>query len=275
MKAIGMKGLVVAVLALCAAPVFAAMQAKTVEWQVGGDAFSGVLVYDDASSELRPGLVMVPDWLGVRDDAVTQAKHIAGDDYVVLVADLYGKDVRPNGPEQARAQTSKLYADPAMLRARIGKALETLRANAAGAPLDATKLGAFGYCFGGSAVLELARSGADIAGVVTFHGGLSTEMPAAKDAVKASVLVLNGADDRGTAGDIAGFQDEMNAAGVDWQFVNFSDTVHCFALPHAKSPPGCVYNPLSAKRAEKMMDDFFEERFEGRAVSGRGVSGPG
>src|SRR3546814_14579065 len=92
-------------------------------------------------------------------------------------------------------------------------------------------------------------------------------MPAAKDAVKASVLVLNGADDRGTAGDIAGFQEEMNAAGVDWQFVNFSDTVHCFALPPAKSPPGCLYNPLSAKRAENMMADFFEERFEDDATS--------
>ena len=262
--------LAAAALALCATPALAEMQAKPVEWKVGDDVFAGVLVYDDASDDLRPGLVMVPDWLGVRPDAVTQAKHIAGDDYVVLLADMYGKGVRPDGPEQAREQTGKLYADPAALRARIDMALQTLRTNAAGAPLDARKLGAFGYCFGGTSVLELARSGADIAGVVTFHGGLSTELPAAKDAVKASVLVLNGADDRGTAGDIAGFQDEMNAAGADWQFVNFSDTVHCFALPHAKSPPGCVYNPLSAKRAEKMMDDFFEERFE--AVGDSAVS---
>ena len=273
MKQQAIRLLASAALALCAMPALAEMQSRAVEWQVGDETFAGVLVYDDASTELRPGLVMVPDWLGVRDDAVTQARHIAGDDYVVLVADLYGKEVRPDGPEQARAQTGKLYADPALLRARINKALDVLRTNASGAPLDATRLGAFGYCFGGAAVLELARSGADVAGVVTFHGGLSTKMPAAKDAVKASVLVLNGAEDRGTAGDIAGFQEEMNAAGADWQFVNFSDTVHCFALPHAKSPPGCVYNPLSARRAEKMMDDFFEERFE--AVGGRGVNGPG
>jgi len=262
-----------AALALCATPALAEMQSRPVEWQVGDETFAGVLVYDDASTELRPGLVMVPDWLGVRDDAVAQARHIAGDDYVVLVADLYGKDVRPDGPEQARAQTGKLRDDPAAMRARINKALDTLRANATGAPLDADRIAAFGYCFGGTAVLELARSGADIAGVVTFHGGLSTGLPAEKGTVKASVLVLNGADDRGTAGDIAGFQEEMNAAGADWQFVNFSDTVHCFALPHAKSPPGCVYNPLSAKRAEKMMDDFLEERFE--AVGDRGVNGPG
>ena len=248
---------------LFASPALAEMRADPVEWKVDGQAFSGVLVYDDAGHDLRPGLVMVPDWLGVRDEAVAQARHIAGDDYVVLVADVYGKGVRPDGPEQAREQTGKLYAAPAILRARMQAALEVLRANAAGAPLDASRLAAFGYCFGGAAVLELARSGADIAGVVTFHGGLATKLPAAKGAVKASILVLNGADDRGTSGDIPAFQQEMDAAGADWQLVNFSNTVHCFALPHAKSPPGCVYNPLSAKRAERMMHAFLDERFSG------------
>jgi dienelactone hydrolase len=253
-----------AALALCALPACAKMQAKTVEWKVGDQAFSGVLVYDDAKAGKRPGLVMVPDWLGVTDKAVAKAKHIAGDDYVVLVADVYGKGVRPSGPEEARKQVGELYDAPMTLRARVGKALEVLKANAAKAPLDASRIGAIGYCFGGSAALELARSGAEIAGVATFHGGLDTKMPAKKGAVKASVLVLNGADDRGSAGDIAGFEKEMDAAGVDWQFVNFSHTVHCFALPDANSPPGCVYNPLSTRRAERMMRDFFEERFSGR-----------
>lgn len=260
--AIGLQRLLAAaVLALCASPALAKMQAKTVEWKVGEQAFSGVLVYDDANADRRPGLVMVPDWLGVTDKAVEQARHIAGDDYVVLVADVYGKGERPDGPEEAGRQTEALYADPGALRARMAKALEVLRANAAGAPLDASKLGAIGYCFGGAAALELARSGADIAGVATFHGGLATKMPAGQGAVKASVLVLNGADDRGTIGDIPAFQAEMDAAGADWQLVNFSNTVHCFALPDANSPPGCVYNPLSARRAERMMHGFFEERF--------------
>ena len=110
-------------------------------------------------------------------------------------------------------------------------------------------------------MLELARSGADLTAVVTFHGGLDTSEPAKKGAVKASLLVLNGADDQGTGGDIPAFQNEMNAAKVDWQFVNFSGTVHCFALPDANSPPGCVYNPLSTRRAERMMRGFFDERF--------------
>lgn len=243
------------------ASVFAAMQAKPVEWNVGDQAFSGVLVYDDASSDKRPGLVMVPDWLGVTDDAVAQAKDVAGDDYVILVADMYGKDVRPKNSEEAQAQVKRLYADVATMRARAAKAVDVLQAQAGSAPLDTTKIGAFGYCFGGSSVLELARSGAKLAGIVTFHGGLSTTTPAKPDAVKTPLLVLNGADDRGTAPDIDGFEKELDAAGADWTFVNFSGAVHCFALEAANRPPGCVYNPRAAKRAYRMMDGFFDERF--------------
>jgi dienelactone hydrolase len=248
-------------LLLCTAPAFAAMQAKPVEWKLGSRTFSGVLVYDDASEDKRPGLVMVPDWKGVSDNAVAKARHVAGSDYVVLVADMYGKDVRPKNDEEAMAQVKQLYGDRTELRARINKALDVLKAQADAAPLDVTKLGALGYCFGGATVLELARSGADIAGVVTFHGGLDTSNPAPPGTVKASLLVLNGADDKGTAGDIAGFEKEMNDAGVDWQFVNFSGAVHCFALPEANKPPGCVYNERATRRGESMMHAFFAERF--------------
>lgn len=247
-------------LMLATTPVFAKMQAKPVEWNVGKDHFSGYVVYDDASSAKRPGLVMVPDWYGVSDSALEKAKHIAGQDYVVLLADVYGKDVRPKTNDEAMAQVKKLNGDAPAWRARINKAVEVLKAQDGQAPLDKSRIGAFGYCFGGSTVLELARSGADIAGVVTFHGGLSTPMPATVGAIKASVLVLNGADDKGTAGDIAGFEQEMNAAGADWQFVNFSGAVHCFALPTANRP-GCMYNERAANRSELMMRNFFTERF--------------
>ncbi len=248
-------------LSLVAPACAAKMHADPVEWQVGDKTFQGVLVYDDAGAAKRPGLLMVPDWKGMTDAAVAQARHIAGDDYVVLVADVWGKGTQPKDNTEAGKMAGALREDPAELRARINQALAVLRGNAAGAPLDTTKLAAFGYCFGGTTVLELARSGADIAGVVTFHGGLGTSMPAERGNFKPSVLVLNGADDRGTAGDVAGFKQEMDAAGADWQFVDFSNTVHCFALPDANSPPGCVYNPLSAKRAERMAYAFFDEVF--------------
>jgi dienelactone hydrolase len=248
-------------LVLCTAPAFAAMQAKQVEWKLGKQSFSGVLIYDDASADKRPGLVMVPDWKGVSENAIAKARHVAGSDYVVLVADMYGRGVRPKNDEEAMAQVKQLYGDRAALRARINKALDVLKAQAGAAPLDVTKLGALGYCFGGATVLELARSGADIAGVVTFHGGLDTSMPAQPGAVKASLLVLNGADDKGQTPNIAGFEKEMNDAGADWQFVNFSGAVHCFALPEANKPPGCVYNERASKRGESMMRAFFTERF--------------
>ena len=258
-----MNRILVALLFLLASmPAFARMQAKPVEWTLDKQVFSGVLVYDDANTAKRPGLLMVPDWKGVTPDAVDTARNIAGTHYVVLVADVYGKGVRPKDDAEARAQVRTLYADPATLRARANKALAVLRAQASDAPLDVAHVGAIGFCFGGATALELARSGADLAGVVSFHGSLDTSQPARAGAVKASLLVLNGADDRNTsAEDIANFQKEMDAAGVDWQFVNFSGAVHCFALEHAHSPPGCVYNPKVAKRALVMMNAFFNERF--------------
>ncbi|KRG68017.1 dienelactone hydrolase family protein [Pseudoxanthomonas dokdonensis] len=255
----GILGCCVVLLMMVAEPALAAVQAKPLEWQVDGKTFSGFLVYDDASREQRPGLLMVPDWLGVTDAAVAKAKQIAGDDYVVLVTDMYGKGVRPANKQEALAQVKPLYADPASMRARVNAALQALRAQAGQAPLDANRIAAFGFCFGGSSVLELARSGADIAGVVTFHGGLKTGLPAKAGAVKAPLLILNGADDQGVAPDIAGFEQEMNTAGADWQFVNFSGAVHCFALENANDPPGCVYNPRAARRAYRMMDDFLDE----------------
>jgi len=254
------RALAVVALLFATAPAFAAMQAKPVEWTLDKTTFRGVIVYDDAGAT-RPGLVMVPDWKGVTDAAVDKAKHVAGRDYVVLVADVYGKDVRPKDDTEAMAQVKAMYADRQVLRARVAKALDVLKAQAGKAPLDVRHLGAVGYCFGGATVLELARSGADIAGVVTFHGGLNTSLPAQPGAVKASLLVLNGADDKGTAGDIPAFQQEMKAAGADLTFVNFSGAVHCFALPTANTPPGCVYNERATRRGEQMMRDFFAERF--------------
>lgn len=250
-----------ALAAFWASPLLASPQEKPVEWKIGEQVFSGYLVYDDANAIKRPGLVMVPDWLGVTPASVDKARQIAGNDYVVLVVDMYGKGVRPKDPAEALAQVKKMYADIPTMRARINKAVEVLRGEAGKAPLDPAKVGALGFCFGGSSVLELARSGADVAGVVTFHGGLDTSLPAQSGVVKAPLLILNGADDRNTAPEIAGFEKEMNAAGADWQFVNFSGAVHCFALENANSPPGCVYNERAAKRAYRMMGDFFDEIF--------------
>jgi dienelactone hydrolase len=251
-------------LLFAAAPALAAMRTEPVDWKVGDASFSGVLVYDDANAITRPGLVLVPNWMGVTPANIDKARQIAGNDYVVLVADMYGKDRRPKDTAEAGEMAKAVLADRMQLRTRIQQAVAVLRDSADATPLDAARIGAVGFCFGGTTVLELARSGSDIAGVVSLHGGLSTPLPAGDDAVDTSVLVLNGADDRGVSDeDIAGFEREMDAAGADWQFVNFSGAVHCFAEADAGSDPAsnCRYDERSAKRARKMMADFLRERF--------------
>jgi len=243
----------------------AAPTAQPLEWQAGGQTFSGYLVYDDADKHPRPGLVMAPDWMGVTPAAVDRAKTLASERYVILVADYYGKGVRPQNNTQASQLATQLRGgDRAALRARIRAAVAALKAQAGHAPLDAGKIGAFGFCLGGTTVLELVRAGDKLAGVVTLHGDLSAERRAAPGSVQTPVLILNGADDKAvSAEDIAAFQREMNQAGADWQFVNFSGAVHCFALPGAGSDPAsnCRYNPRAAGRAYRMMDSFFGEVF--------------
>ncbi len=250
-------------LLLATTPVFAKMQAKPVEWTVGKDRFSGYVVYDDASKAKRPGLVMVPNWMGVSDLAVQRAKDVAGSDYVVLVADVYGKEVRPKDAKEAGAAAKDAFSDGGKtLRARVNEAVRVLKAQANSAPIDPAKIGAFGFCFGGTTVLELARSGADVAGVVSFHGDLETYLPAADNKLNTSVLVLNGADDAGvTDAQVVAFEKEMDAAKADWQFVDFSGAVHCFTQPESKGPGNCAYNERAAKRAFLMMRNFFAERF--------------
>jgi len=248
-------------LGLAATPAWAAMKSQPLEWQHDGTTFSGVLVYDDEGDARRPGVVMVPNWRGVNASAIAKAEQIAGDDYVVLVADVYGKNLRPKDNDEAAAASKPLREDRELLRARAAAALDALKAQAGKVPLDASQIAAVGFCFGGTTVLEMARAGMPLAGVVSLHGGLSTPAPAAAGSGKVPILVLNGAADRGvTAEDIASFGSEMDVAKADWQFVNFSGAVHCFAESDANSPPGCLYDPRAAKRAWKMMDNFLEER---------------
>lgn len=259
----------VLLLALCASPAFAAIKTQPVEWKVGEEAFSGVLVYDDVNAIKRPGLVMVPNWMGVTDTAIERAGEIAGDDYVVLVADMYGRQVRPKNKDEAKAAVGKAYADGGLtLRKRAAAAVAALKAQAKAAPLDASRIGALGFCFGGSSVLELARTGTNLAGVASFHGGLKAHLPGNGVRINTPVLVLNGAADASVPNeDVVGFQREMDEAGADWQLVNYSGAVHCFAeAENAGNPPGdnCRYDERAAKRSFAAMRAFFAERFAQR-----------
>lgn len=239
----------------------AGIHTEALQWSLDDTRFSGHLVYPEGADAL-PGVLMVPNWMGVNASALDKAKAIAERGYVVLLADVYGETVRPQNAEQAAAAAQEAYSDRERLRRRTAAALEQLRAAAERVPLDRSRLAAIGFCFGGATALELARGGADVAAVVSFHGNLGTPLPATKGAVKAQLLVLNGADDSYVSADsIAAFQQEMTAAGADWQFVNFAGAVHCFAEADANSAPGCLYHERSARRAYRMMDEHLREAF--------------
>ena len=243
-----------------ALPAHAAMVNRTVDYKAGDTSLRGVLVYDDAVTTKRPALLMVPNWYGVNADAVKKAEGIAGKDYVVFLADMYGKDIRPADTKAAGEATAPLYADRALMRSRVNAGLAALRAEAGSAPIDPAHIAAIGFCFGGSSVLDLARSGADVAAVVSFHGGLDTDDPALAKNIKAAVLVLNGADDKGTMPDAPAFLAEMQHNSADWDFVAFGHAVHCFTEVGENSP-GCRYDAKIAARAYRMMHDWLDDAF--------------
>ncbi|GAB3026005.1 dienelactone hydrolase family protein [Oleiagrimonas citrea] len=240
----------------------AKMRVRDVQWQLEGRTYQGALVYDDASTSRRPGLLMIPNWYGVTSGALAKAKRIAGRDYVILVGDMYGKGRRPADTAQARSAVRPLYGDRAEMRKRVSKALQVLRAQASSAPIDRKRLAAIGFCFGGSAVLDLARSGADIAAVVSFHGGLSTGDPTLAKNIRAHVLVMNGADDKGTMGEADAFMDEMRGSPADWQFVVLGHAVHCFTETDEHAP-GCRYDARAARRSYRLMAHWLDDAFAG------------
>ena len=246
--------------------VSAAMVARPVTWTLDGTTFHSVLVYDDAVTTPRPGLVMVPNWYGVNADATAKAEMIAGRRYVILLTDMYGAGVRPANTEQAQAAIQPLYADRALMRARMVKALTELRAQEGHAPIDPARIAAIGFCFGGSAVLDLARAGADVAAVVTFHGILATDDPALAKQIEARVLVLTGDEDKAVPPAArAAFEQEMRAGGVKrWAIVDFGGAVHCFTEAAQKPAPNCVYDPPVAKRAYQFMHLWLDDAFAGK-----------
>jgi dienelactone hydrolase len=240
----------------------AAVVIKPVPYEIDGEAFEGLLIYDDAVTTARPGLLMVPNWLGVTDVSAKKAARAASDKYVVFMADMYGKSIRPSNADEAKAAATLVRGDRPLMRKRAQAAVEVLKAQTAQVALDASKLGAIGFCFGGTAVLELARSGADLKGFVSFHGNLDTPNPSDAQNIKAPVLVLNGADDPVVPqAQIDGFIAEMKAAKTDWQFVNYGGAVHSFTSPVANVPGRNEYHPVAAARAFKAMDDLFAETF--------------
>jgi dienelactone hydrolase len=232
-----------------------------VEYTHGDTVFEGFMAWDEATKGRRPGVLVVHQWTGVSDHERDRAQRLAALGYAALAADVYGKGVRPTTREEASAMAGKVRNDRALLRARVRAGLDTLRASEL---VDTRRIAAIGYCFGGTAVLELARSGAEVAGVVSFHGGLSSPEPEEGKRIKAKVLVLHGADDPfNSPENIAAFQQEMRAAGVDWQMVSYGGAVHAFTQKGAGNDPskGMAYDERADRRSWQAMQDLFAEIF--------------
>ncbi|MDX2177043.1 MAG: dienelactone hydrolase family protein [Candidatus Sumerlaeia bacterium] len=261
-----MRGALIALSLLLAAliPVAAGAQpvGETVVYKEGETELEGFVVSPAKPGEKLPAVLVVHEWMGLNDFAKEQAARVADLGYVGFAVDIYGKGVRAKDAQEAGQLAGKYRSgDRALLRARINAALEEVRKRP---DVDADRIAAIGFCFGGSTVLELARSGADVRGVVSFHGGIAPVDPADAKNIKAKVLVLHGAvDPYDPREEVIAFEDEMNAAGVDYEVVLYSGTVHSFTNPGAGNDPsrGAAYNERSAKRAFARMEDFLAEVF--------------
>lgn len=249
------------VLLLFAPKADAGIRTETVEYKDGDTILEGFLAYDDSIAGKRPGVMVVHEWWGINDYVRRRTVELARLGFVAFAADIYGKGIRPKTQDEAAKQTSVFRADRKLMRRRANAGLDTLRKNER---VDKNRLGAIGYCFGGGTVLELARSGADVAGVVSFHGNLDTPNPEDAKNIKGKLLVLHGANDPFvTASHVLAFQDEMRKAGTDWQMNIYSGAVHGFTNPANGDDPskGLAYNAAADRRSWEAMEIFFNELF--------------
>lgn len=257
-----MKKLFLTILALAAATNLpAAIQTKTVEYKQGDTTLAGVIVYDDAVKTPRPGVLIVHQWMGITEYEKTRATMLAKLGYVAFCADIYGKGVHPKDTKEAGAEATKYKTDRALLRARVNAGLAEFKKSEL---VDTKRIAAIGYCFGGTTVLELARSGAELSGVVSFHGGLDSPAPADGKNIKCKVLACHGADDPFVpAKDLTAFESEMRDSKVDWQLISYGGAVHSFTQPMAgnDNSKGAAYNEAADRRSWEALKQFLSELF--------------
>lgn len=237
------------------------MHTRDIDYACGTATLRGYLAFNEVSGR-RPGVLVFHEGLGLGEFAMERARRLAERGYVALAADMFGDRRQAADLQQAMALIGALRSNPAELRARARAALAVLTDLP---EVDSTRCAAIGFCFGGTVALELAREGADLRAVASFHGVLSTTQPAAAGAVKASVLVLTGADDPlAPADQVAAFADEMRAAQVaDWQVISFGNTLHGFTNPTADGSimASALYNARADHRASAALHGLLDEVF--------------
>lgn len=245
---------------LCLGSATAEVQTKVVTYRDGDTTLEGFVAWDPEQIDpAAPGVLVVHQWLGLTDYEKSRCKQLAELGYVAFALDIYGQGVRPANPQEAAPLAGEYKSDRQLYRRRLNLGLEQLRAQDGVAP---DRIAAIGYCFGGTGVLELARSGAELDGVVSFHGGLDAPQPQDAENIKAQLLICHGADDPFVAKeDIEAFIASMNAAAVVWQMNIYSGAVHSFTQPMAgnDNSRGAAYNERADRRSWQAMQMFFND----------------
>jgi dienelactone hydrolase len=238
---------------------------KEVTYTVDNMAMKGYLAYNDAIKEARPGILVVHEWWGNNDYSRKRADMLAELGYVALAIDMYGEGKQADNPDDAGKFASGVMKNVDVMNSRFLSAMEFLKKDT---HVNPQMIGAIGYCFGGGVVLAMAREGTDLKAVVSFHGSLATQNPAAKGNVKAKILVCNGnADKFVSRDDINKFKDEMKAAGANYKFVEYARAMHAFTNPAAtelgkKFNMPIAYNHKADKKSWAAMVRWFKDTFK-------------
>jgi dienelactone hydrolase len=243
-------------------PATAALVTKPVDYADDkGTPLHGFVVYDDAVTGKRPGVIVVHDWRGITDYTHKRAEMLAKLGYIAFAADIYGVDVHTQGPPAWMKQVGIYKGDRDLYRERERAAYQAFLKQPL---LDPTRIGAIGYCFGGTGVVEMARDGLDLKGVVSFHGGLDARPLSNGASYKTRMLALCGADDPyEKPEDMKAFEQQLRDNNVDYQIVSYGHAVHAFtdSQVDALNQPGAKYNAEADKRSWQAMRDFFAEVF--------------
>ncbi|MCK4950468.1 MAG: dienelactone hydrolase family protein [Gammaproteobacteria bacterium] len=260
-----MKNSWVLLLILGFASTHAAIQDKEIVYQDGDTVLKGYLAYDDIYKGKRPAVLVVHEWWGHNDYARKRARMLAGLGYTALAVDMYGDGKQASHPDDAGKFAGEAKKNMNTARTRFLSAMNLLTNQST---VNPDKVAAIGYCFGGGIVLEMARMGVDLDGVVSFHGSLTTRTPAEKGKIKSRILVMNGADDPFvTKEQIDTFKKEMHKAGADFKFINYPGAKHSFTNPDAdtygkKFNLPLQYNAEVDRKSWSRMQEFFKEIFQ-------------
>ena len=241
------------------------MHVEQVTYELAGKKYVGALVYDETVKRPRPALLMCPNWMGMRQQAIDRATLLAGDRYVVFCVDMYGEGIRPKDFGEAAALANPLRDDPAEDKRRVRAAYDTFLRLGKERGLINDQRAAVGFCFGGGNALDLARDGADLKAVVAIHSDLKTKAPAKPGDIKAALLVIHGTPDPVVPkADRDAFEAEMDAAGAKWQMLLFSGIFHAYTDEDSNVAGVAIYDENASRQTYALTHAFIADAFAGK-----------